>query len=75
MEAWAAGRAISARFRPEDRLRAGLAGAMAGASPPAGRRRGALVRRPSPWLRRVALRRMVGKRNRLQGAGVGFPAL
>jgi hypothetical protein len=56
-----AGPAISARFRPGDRLLAGLEGAAAGPSPLAGRRCGALVRRPSPWLRRVALRRFRGK--------------
>jgi hypothetical protein len=74
MEAGAAGVAIWARFRPGDRLRAGLAGATAGLSPLVGRRRGAFVRRSSPWVRHVALRRMAGKRNRLLTAGPGFPA-
>jgi hypothetical protein len=53
--------ALWARFRPGDRLRAGLAGAMAGASPLLERRRGALVRRPSPWLWLLALRGVGGK--------------
>jgi hypothetical protein len=43
--------ALWTRFRPVDRLRAGLGGATAGLSPLVGRRRRAFVRRPSPWLR------------------------
>jgi hypothetical protein len=68
-----AGRALWARFRLGDRLRAGLAGAMAGASPLLGRRRGALVHRPSPWLWRLALRVLGGKRNRRRASSSGFP--
>jgi len=71
MEAWAAGALIWARFQPGDRPWAGLGGAADGASPLAERIRGAFVRRPSPWMRRLALRRFGGKRNRLRG----FPAL
>ncbi len=67
MEASAAERALWARFRPGDRLLAGFADATAGASPPAGRRRGALVRKPSPWVRRLAFRGFGGKQNRLRG--------
>jgi hypothetical protein len=53
-------RELVTHFRLEHRLRAGLADATAGSSPPLERRRGALVRRPSPWLRRLALWGVVG---------------
>jgi hypothetical protein len=69
-----AGRVNLARFRPGNRLRAGLAGVTAGLSPLVGRRRRALVRRPSPWVRHVALRRMGGKRNHRRVSVLGFPA-
>jgi hypothetical protein len=72
--AWAAGRGLWARFRPGDRLRAVLADATTGISPPVGRRRGALVHRLSAWARGLRPRRFRGKRNPHRSAGRGFPA-
>jgi hypothetical protein len=65
--------ALWTHFRPGDRLRAGLAGAMDGAPPRFGRRREAHVRLSSPWLPRLALRRMGGKRNRHRAESPDFP--
>jgi hypothetical protein len=65
--------ALWTRLRPGDRLQAGLGGVTAGSSPLVGRRLGALVRRPSPWLWCLALRGLGGKRNRRRASSSGFP--